>query len=129
MIPDIELARKRLQAGIEELNQRAAELHRWADTYHQRARVESEEAKAELDEFARSPEAPPELRKLAEQVDRGELSWYGALLGEADGVMDPAALKLLHEGFSGLAAMGEALRSGASVEEVAGMGAEAGRSR
>jgi hypothetical protein len=119
MISDIELAKRRLQAGIEDLQTCATDLQRWADTYHERAQVESEEAKRELTEFARSADAPPELRKLQEQIDRGELSWYGVLFGEADGVMDPSALRFLQDRLAALPEMGEQLRSGASVEEVA----------
>ncbi len=117
MVSDIELAQHRLQASLEELGQSVAELHRWADTYRQRGQMESDEAKQELADFARSAGSPPELRKLQEQIDRGELSWYGALFGEADGVMDPSALKFLQDRLASLPLMGEALRSGASVQE------------
>ncbi|HEX6682669.1 MAG TPA: hypothetical protein VF062_07740 [Candidatus Limnocylindrales bacterium] len=119
MVSDIEVAKQRLHARLEELSQYAAQLHRWADIYNERAQVESEEDERELAEFARSADAPPQLRKLQEQIDRGELSWYGALLGEADGVMDPSALGFLQDRLAGLPAMGEALQSGASVEEAA----------
>ncbi len=122
MVSDIELATQRFRAGLDELGQCSAELHRWAGIYQQRAQAESEEAKQELADFARSSDAPPQLRKLQEQIDRGELSWYSALLGEADGVMDPSALRFLQERLAGLPAMGEALRSGASLEEAAERG-------
>jgi hypothetical protein len=122
MVSDIEAAKQRLQAGIEDLQRCATDLQRWADTYHERAQVESEEEKRELIEFARSADAPPELRKLQEQIDRGELSWYSVLFGEADGVMDASALRFLQDRLADLPEMGEQLRSGASVEEVAQRG-------
>jgi hypothetical protein len=125
MVSDIELAKQRLWASLEELGQCAAGLHRWADTYHQRVQAESEQDKRELAEYARSDEAAPEMRKLQEQIDRGELSWHGALLGEADAVMGPAALTFLRDRLAALPAMGEALRSGASLEEAV----ERGQSR
>lgn len=41
-------------------------------------------AVAELSEFARSEQAPRELRAVQRRVDRGELTWQRVALGEGD---------------------------------------------
>jgi hypothetical protein len=117
MIPDIDHARRRLTAGLDELDQCAAELRQWSAIYEERAKEEDGQAKEELAQHARSAQAPQELRRLQEQVDRGELSWYGALTGEADDVIDRRAGAFLAERLASLPMLGEALRSGASAQE------------
>ncbi|WP_117209569.1 hypothetical protein [Allorhizocola rhizosphaerae] len=120
MFPDVEQARQRLQARLDELHQCTAELGRWAATYQQRAQEEDDERdRQELAEFARSADAPPELRSLQQQIERGELSWHGVLIGDADGVMDERVSAFLAGRLASLAALGEALRSGMSAEEAA----------
>ncbi len=126
---DIEHARWRVQAGLEQLNQCAAELRRWAEVYEQRAQEEHAEVRQELSEYARSAGAPQELRQLQEQIDRGELSWYGALIGEADEVIDRRAREFLAGRLESLSVLGEALRSGASVQEAAELAASRAQER
>lgn len=124
---DIEQARQRFQACLDELSRRTDELNRHARTFMREA--EQEQARRELADFARSDEAPPELRRLQMQIDRGELSWYSALFGEANGVMDESARRFLEDRTAGLPALGEALRSGASVAEAVQIGTEMGQAR
>jgi hypothetical protein len=113
---DVDRARQRLRQDLADLEDCVAELRHFA------ARYETEppdEPMRELTDFARSDDAPTELRRVQEQVDRGQVSWTRVLDGEAAGLIDRRSSALIRERLADLAAVAAAVRSGEPPDQAA----------
>jgi hypothetical protein len=115
---DIAEARQRLTASLDEMRECTIRLRRWTAMYEALA-TDEDDADNELSEYARSADAPEELRKLQSVVDRRQLPWQDVVLGKADHVLDRGVRDYLAQCLDNLTVLGEAVRSGASPEEAA----------
>jgi hypothetical protein len=121
---DADRARQRLRNDFAELEDCVARLQRFTAAYEQEPQ---DEPMRELTEFARSEGAPPELRRVQEQVDRGQVSWTRVLDGEAGGLIDRRAGALIAERLADLATVAQAVRAGVPSDEAAARVEEARR--
>lgn len=113
---EADCARQRLRHDLADLAECVAKLRSFAILHEWEAH---DEPIRELNEFARSDDAPPDLRRVQERVDRGELSWSRVLEGKAGGLVDPRAGAFIAERLADLAMVGRAIRSGIPPDEAA----------
>ncbi|MDA3648805.1 hypothetical protein LZ318_12815 [Saccharopolyspora indica] len=110
--PNLRVLTEQLDAALAEgkrVAEEAAQIGRYAPAF-------TDEDLAEIEQFARGDQAPPELRDLQRRIDAGELSWQDVRAGRvAD---DPGVLRGLSAGMPAFEEAHTLLREGHDVDEV-----------
>lgn len=114
---------EQLDAALDEGNRVADEAAEFATRHREAATEISDEELAQAEQFARSAQAPPELRELQRQIDAGELSWEEIRSGEA--FDNPAVVQGLSGGLPDVGHAYTMLREGHDVDSVVALKADA----
>jgi hypothetical protein len=76
----------------------------------------SQEDIRQIEEHARSSEAPRQLRELQERIDRGDLSWQAIASGQH--LDDPKVRAALEPGVTGMRQAYAAIQEGQELDEI-----------
>lgn len=112
--PQLRAAEADLRAAVEHGRQALARARQFRAQIRP-SRVSDEDIR-QLDQAAHAPDAPRELRELAERIDRGELSWRQIVDGEA--IDDPGVRAAFEGQLDRLAQVYRKFEEGYSLEDV-----------
>jgi len=76
--------RREFYDRIEQANRELARVREQVELMRDRVRADRSDGAEELAQFARSAEAPPELRAVQSRIDRGEFTWEQAWTEDVD---------------------------------------------
>ncbi|HEY8373213.1 MAG TPA: hypothetical protein VIL00_10755 [Pseudonocardiaceae bacterium] len=101
-----------LDRSLAELDRVATEASR----FQPRSRSLSPEDLAEMERYARSGNAPKELRELQQRIDAGELSWQDVASGRV--ANDPQVQRALSSGLPDLTRAYQMIQEGHDLDEI-----------
>jgi hypothetical protein len=112
--PDVRAAEAALNAAVERAREAIAKAQQVSARLKQ-TRLSDGDLR-QIEQAARAPGASPQLRALAERVDRGEFTWRQIVDGEA--MADPEVRAAFEANAARLAAVYRKFEEGYSLDEV-----------